>query len=274
MRDGKEIKRDGEACLASRRRLRIRYGRSNGLVLVHVPSDVCMAMQGTISLGFVSGNQRLVDLSRSWSRRRCRRRLRGGNADRVTASRQLGSGQAQMQDGIGTGRAGERGNVVGFLVEAVANSLGSAGTAWAARIRSFDVQVPVPERAVGAIAVDVGAVVVDLVGQSVLELRDGLDGLVARNLERHTARRRSLVGFAVAGAWRNGGRALRVALSVDGPQVGVELAVVDDDGITRRRGGDGGSNGCEKGEILHCALSVEAVEKWLRRGWSSLVGFK
>jgi len=167
-----------------------------------------------------------------------------------------------MQDGVCSAFAGERGNVVGQFVEASADGLGRAGSAWAGSVRGLDVQVPVPERAVVARAVDIGSIVKDgAVGQGVLELRDDGDGVVARHLERNTTVRRSVVDFAVATARRDDDWALRVALRVDGPHIRVELAVVDDDGTALgRNGGHSSSQGRDNGESLHGDLAVEAVE--------------
>jgi len=167
-----------------------------------------------------------------------------------------------MQDGVGGTSAGERGNIVWQFVEASADGLSRAGSAWAGKVGGLDVQVPVPERAVVARAVDIGPIVIDgAASQGVLELRDDGDGIVARYLERDTAVGRSVVDFAVAATRRDDDWALRVALRVDGPHVRVELAVVDDDGTALgRNGGHSSSHGRDNGESLHGDLAVKAIE--------------
>lgn len=66
-----------------------------------------------------------------------------------------------------------------------------------------------------------------------------------------------MVHFAVATARRDGGRGLRVSLSVYGPDIRGEVAVVNDDGASLRgHGSGGGSDGRDSGGNFHrsCGL--------------------
>lgn len=146
-----------------------------------------------------------------------------------------------MEDGVGAGRTGEGVDIVGRLVEAVAGGLSRARATRTRRFGRLDVEVVLPERAVSGVAVDVGAIVEDLAGDSVLELGDGRDSVLGGNLQRDTARGWSVVDFAVAATRRDRGRRLRVSLSVYGPEKRVKLAMVDDDGASL--GGDCSSSG-------------------------------
>jgi len=84
--------------------------------------------------------------------------------------------------------------IIRFLVEARAGSLGWARTGRATGVRSLDVEVVVPEGAVGGLAVDVGAIVPNCrvtrtkcVAQIVFEHGDTLKALYDGELQGDAA---------------------------------------------------------------------------------------
>lgn len=169
-----------------------------------------------------------------------------------------------MQDGVSAAVACESVDIVRQLVKASACGLGRARTTRARALGSLDVEVVLPEGAVFGHAVDVGAVVKDLAGKGVLKLGDRGNALAVGDLERDTTRGRRVVLFAVALARCNGGRRLRVAVGVDGPDIGRELAPVHDNGAALGR--DSGCGGNEsrdgRGELHGGCSSWFAIVAW------------
>lgn len=130
-----------------------------------------------------------------------------------------------------------RGNIVGIAARgdtSGAKDVGAAILGW------HKCQAPVLE----GVAVDVGDIVPESVGEGVLKLRDRVLGLIARDLDRDTttisvgAIRLRVV--AAVGIERLHG----VDLVGDRPQVDGEVALVLNDGLAQRTdSGDGGHDG-------------------------------